>query len=176
MAERPPQLDETDLAILRELQTDGRMANVELAARVGLSASATLERVRRLEREGVIEGYVARVDPAALGRHVTVFVAVSLKDHNREAVRNFEEAVGRVGEVLECHHVAGEADFLLKLLVHDVAALRDVLVEQISQIPNVGRVHSTLVLSTSKHSLSVPLQEPGRRPPPGGTRKTGAPT
>lgn len=158
------QLDQLDLAILRELQTDGRMANVELAGRVGLSPSATLERVRRLERDGVIAGYVARVDPASLGRHVTVFVSVSLREHDTGAVGRFEAAVAEIPEVLECHHVAGEADFLLKMLVHDVAALRSVLVDNLSGIANVGKVHSTLVLATSKHSLSVPLHQNGRRP------------
>src|SRR4051794_37216961 len=100
-------IDQLDLAILRELQADGRMSNVDLAGRVGLSPSATLERVRRLEREGVIEGYVARVDPGSLGRHVTVFVSVSLREHRKSAVEHFEAAVAEVPEVLECHHTAG---------------------------------------------------------------------
>src|SRR2546422_592836 len=109
-----PDLDSIDLAILRSLQADGRMANVDLAERCGLSPSSTLERVRRLERSGVIEGYTARIDPRALGHQVVVFVNVTMSDHDQKALVRLEKAVSALPEVLECHHVAGDYDFLLK--------------------------------------------------------------
>src|SRR5258708_17589958 len=101
------ELDEIDLSILRALQNDARMSNVDLAQRCGLSPSSTLERVRRLERSGVIEGYTARVDPRALGHQVVVFVSVTMREHDQKALLRFETAVSALPEVVECHHVAG---------------------------------------------------------------------
>src|SRR6185369_8630335 len=95
-----PDLDAIDLSILSSLQSDGRIANVELAEHCGLSPSSTLERVRRLERSGVIEGYTARVDPRALGHQVIVFVQVTMRDHDKKALQRFEAAVSRLPDVL----------------------------------------------------------------------------
>jgi Lrp/AsnC family transcriptional regulator, leucine-responsive regulatory protein len=153
------ELDDIDFLLIRALQGNGRMSNVELADECGLSPSSTLERVRRLERSGVIEGYTARVDPRALGHQVIVFVQVTMREHDQKAITRFEKAVAELPEVLECHHVAGEFDFLLKALIRDVAALRAMLVERLSGLPGVGRIHTTLVLSTSKHTLDVPINE-----------------
>ena len=158
--EKPlPDLDDIDYALIRALQSNGRMPNLDLAEVCGLSPSSTLERVRRLERSGVIEGYTARVDPRALGHQVVVFVQVTMREHDHKAIARFEKAVSTLPDVLECHHVAGEYDFLLKALVKDVAALRSMLVERLSDLPGVGRIHTTLVLSTSKHVLDVSLVE-----------------
>ncbi len=154
-----PDLDDVDLAILRALQAEGRISNVALAERCRLSPSSTLERVRRLEREGVLEGYTARVAPWALGHQVIVFVAASMRKHDRKTIARFEAAVSKLPAILECHHVAGEHDFLLKAIVRDVAALRAMLVERLSALPGVGRIHTTLVLATSKHLLGVPLKK-----------------
>lgn len=151
-------LDKVDRSILRALQADGRISNVELAERVGLSPSSTLERVRRLERERVIEGYTARVSPRALGQHVVVFVQVAMREHDAKSIARFEQAVDKLPEVLECHHVAGEHDYLLKAVTSDVDALRGMLVEKLSTLPGVGRIHTTLVLASSKHVLDVPTQ------------------
>jgi len=153
-----PDLDSIDLAILRSLQSDGRIANVDLAERCGLSPSSTLERVRRLERSCVIEGYTARIDPRALGHQVVVFVNVTMSDHDQKALLRFEKAVSALPEVLECHHVAGDYDFMLKLLARDVAALRNILIDRLSTLPGVARIHTTLVLATSKHVLDVPSE------------------
>jgi Lrp/AsnC family transcriptional regulator, leucine-responsive regulatory protein len=153
------ELDDIDFMLIRALQGNGRISNVELADECGLSPSSTLERVRRLERSGVIEGYTARVDPRALGHQVIVFVQVTMREHDQKAITRFEKAVAELPEVLECHHVAGEFDFLLKALIRDVAALRTMLVERLSGLPGVGRIHTTLVLSTSKHTLDVPINE-----------------
>jgi len=152
-----PELDDIDLSILRALQADGRMSNVDLAQRCDLSPSSTLERVRRLERAGVIEGYTARVAPGALGHQVIVFIQVTMREHDQKAVQRFEKAVAALPEVLECHQVAGDFDFLLKALVKDVAALRGLLMDRLNALPGIGRIHTTLVLGTSKHVLDVPM-------------------
>src|SRR5258708_38329748 len=115
-----PDLDSIDLSILRSLQADGRIANVDLAERCGLSPASTLERVRRLERSGVIEGYTARIDPRALGHQVIVFVQVTMHQHDQKALQKFEKAAEALPDLLECHHVAGDFDFLLKVLARDV--------------------------------------------------------
>jgi len=154
-----PELDDIDLKIIRALQTDGRMSNVELAQRCSLSPSSTLERVRRLERGGVVEGYTARVNPRALGHHVVVFVQVTMREHDQKAVSRFEKAVAEIPEILECHQVAGDFDFLLKALVKDVAELRGMLMDRLSALPAIGRMHTTLVLATSKHVLDVPIKD-----------------
>lgn len=151
-----PALDEIDLSILRALQADARISNVELAQRCNLSPSSTLERVRRLERSGVIEGYTARVNPQALGHNVVVFIGVTMREHDQKSLQRFEKAVATLPEVLECHHVAGDHDFLLKALAQDVAALRSMLVDRLSSLPGVGRIHTTIILATSKHTLDVP--------------------
>ena len=170
-----PQLDQTDLTILRALQADGRMSNVELAEACGLSPSSTLERVRRLERGGVIAGYTTRVDPRALGQHVVVFVNVTMREHDQNAVLCFENAVAELPEIMECHHVAGEYDFLMKVLVKDIASLRQMLVDRLSSLPGVALIHTTLVLDTSKHVLDVPLNADGNRSANEGRRDAAVP-
>lgn len=151
-------LDTIDLLILRALQADGRMSNVDLAEQCGLSPSSTLERVRRLERTGIIQGYTARVDARLLGHQVVVFVHVTMREHDQKALLRFETAVEEQPDILECHHVTGDYDYLLKCLVRDVASLRNMLVERLGSLPGVARVHTTLVLSTSKHVLDLPAE------------------
>lgn len=154
------ELDQTDLVILYTLQSDGRISNVDLATRIGLSPSTTLERVRRLERTGVIRGYAARIDPRALDHEVAVFVQVTMREHDESSIRRFEDAIARHPNVLECHHVAGDYDFLLKVMARNVDELRRMLLERLSVLPGVGRIHTMLVLATQKHVLDVPFQEP----------------
>ena len=152
-------LDEIDHSILYALQADGRISNVELADQCGLSPSSTLERVRRLERTGVILGYAARIDSRAMGHQVVVFIHVTMREHGQNALVRFEEAVNRLPEILECHHVTGEYDYLLKGLARDVGALRNMLVEKLSALPGVARIQTNLVLSTGKHMLDIPALE-----------------
>src|SRR4051812_38851759 len=108
-------LDSVDLEILAALQEDGRMTNVDLAARVGLTAPPCLRRVRSLEQAGVIRGYHARLDPVALGYGITVFAMVSLKSQAENELRAFEDHIARLPEVRECHMLNGEIDFILKI-------------------------------------------------------------
>jgi Lrp/AsnC family transcriptional regulator, leucine-responsive regulatory protein len=150
-------LDPTDRKILSILQIEGRLSNAELARRIGLTPPPTLERVKRLEREGVIRGYAARLDGPSLGLGLTVFASVSLAMHQLGAVEEFEAAVRDLPEVLECHHTTGEADFLLKLKVADTGAYEQLLRGHLIRLPGVQRIQSSVVLSTAKDETPLPL-------------------
>ena len=150
-------LDPTDLQILAILQAEGRIPNAELARRIGLTPPPTLERMRRLERVGVIRGYAARVDPEALGRRLTVFASVSLAMHQGGVVEEFMAAVRELPEVLECHHLTGDADYLLKVVVADTRDYERLLRERMIRLPGVQRIQSSVVLSTVKDEAAIPL-------------------
>jgi Lrp/AsnC family transcriptional regulator, leucine-responsive regulatory protein len=155
------QLDAIDLEILRLLQEDGRRSNAELARQVGLTPTPTLERVKRLERDGVIRRYSAHIDPAALGKGLMVFASVSLAMHDAENVEQFEAAVKRVPAVLECHHVTGEADFLLKIVVADTREYERLLLQHLTKLPGVRQIRSSVVLSTLKEETCIPIPTAG---------------
>jgi DNA-binding Lrp family transcriptional regulator len=152
-------LDEIDLQILRVLQSDGRTSNAELARQIGLTATPTLERVKRLEREGVIRRYTAQIDPASLGKGLVIFASVSLAMHDAENVEQFEAAVKRVPAVLECHHVTGEADFLVKIVVSDTREYERLLLQHLTKLPGVRQIRSSVVLSTLKDETCIPIPE-----------------
>lgn len=147
-------LDDIDLRILRLLQADGRMSNAAIARDVGLAASAVFQRIRKLEAEGIILGYHARLDPVALGQGLLAFIAVQ----TGEGARAGETAalLGSIPEVLEVHRVVGEDCFLLKVRVRDTAALGALLDEKIQCLPPVASTRTTIVLSTSKHAEPAP--------------------
>lgn len=151
-------IDDTDRAILTILQSAARTANAEIARRVGLAPSAVHERIRRLEERGVIRGYVADLDPAAVGRGLTAFVAI------RAGERSFEGAVGRalvaIPSVQEVHHVAGDDCYLVKARVADIPALSALLRDEIGAIPQVTSTRTTIVLGTEKERLGVALDPP----------------
>lgn len=150
-------IDDTNRRILEALQNDSSITNTELARRVGLAPASTLERVRKMEQAGVISRYVALVDQEAVGKSITAFVEISMAAHSGEAVRAFEDAIGAIPEVLECHHVAGDKDFLLKVVVADISTYEKLAVDVIAQIPNIGRVKTDFVLSTTKFETKIPL-------------------
>jgi DNA-binding Lrp family transcriptional regulator len=157
-----PELDGVDLRILEILQEDARVANAELARRVGLTPTPTLERVRRLERLGVVRGYTAVVDPEALGLRLTVMASVTLAMHDAAAVDAFLRGIESLPEVMECHHLTGEADFLLKVRVADTRAYERLLRESLTQLPGVRQIRSSVVLSTPKNRTAVPLPDGAR--------------
>lgn len=161
MTPRPPDptLDAVDQRILQLLQQDARVPNAELARRVGLTATPTLERVRRLEREGVIRGYHASVDPERLGRGLTVLASVTLAMHDAPAVDAFLRAIDALPEVMECHHMTGEADFLLKVLAADTRGYERLLRESLTQLPGVRKIRTSVVLSTPKHRTTIPMTD-----------------
>lgn len=151
-------LDRIDLNILRILQEEGRLSNVELARRVNLSPTPCLERVRRLERSGHIRRYVALLDPDKLERGLLAFIEVRLDRTTPDAFQIFADAMNRSPSVLECHMVAGGFDYLIKVRVADMAAYRAFLGDELSSIPGVAQTHTYMVMEEVKatHSLPVP--------------------
>jgi DNA-binding Lrp family transcriptional regulator len=150
-------LDDIDLAILRELQHDGRISNVELARRVNLSPPATHARVRRLDEEGYIRRYVALVDQEKVGYDMTCFISVSLQLHQHEELAGFHATILEIPEVLECHHVTGEFDYLLKVVVRSRQDLQRLIVNRLTPLPGVARVYTSLVLTEVKSTTELPL-------------------
>jgi DNA-binding Lrp family transcriptional regulator len=154
-------LDDIDRRIVTLLQENGRLTNAALAEAVGLTATPMLARVRRLEEAGVIQRYMAIVDPAKIGKGVTSFVHVSLKSHGLPNHTKFLALVDELPEVIECHHIAGDEDFLLKVCVRDIAELERFLLDGLSTSGVVGRVKTTLVLSSRKKNGPIaPSEEP----------------
>ncbi len=150
-------LDDLDRAILRLLQDDGRISNAELARRVGLSPPSVLQRVRRLETLGFVQRYCAHLDPGKMGFSLTVFAMVSISLHHEEAIETFRRAVTDIPEVLECFHVSGDFDFLLRVLVRDMADYERLIRERLSRIGGIGKIHSSFVLATTKSTCVLPL-------------------
>jgi Lrp/AsnC family leucine-responsive transcriptional regulator len=150
-------LDATDRRILALLQEDGAMTNTELAKRVGLTPAPTLERVRRLEREGIIRKYVALVDQAKLGKPVTAFVSVIMKSHGQRTSDAFRKAVARLAEVLECHHIAGDQDFLLKVVAASPLDYERFVLERLTKIAGIEKINTTFVLSSPKLETRIPF-------------------
>ena len=150
-------LDEIDRKILRDLQTNGRMTNVELASRVGISAPPCLRRVRALEEAGYIKGYHADLEPMALGFNVTVFAHVGLHIQAEPDLNAFEQLVRSWPEVRECHMLAGETDFLLKIVAKDWEAYQKFVTAKLTAAANVSHVKSALTIRSSKLEPGVPV-------------------
>ncbi|MBV8658319.1 MAG: Lrp/AsnC ligand binding domain-containing protein [Burkholderiales bacterium] len=148
-------LDRIDRKILRALQEDGRIANVDLAKLIGLSATACLERVKRLTREGYIVGFGARLDPAKLDAGLLVFVEVVLDRTTPDVFERFKEAVLQRPEVQECHMVAGGFDYLIKARVRDMNAYRDLLGSVLLSLPGVRETHTYAVMEEVKHASAI---------------------
>lgn len=141
-------IDATDRAILDILQAEARITNIDLADRVALSASACLRRVRALEEAGIIAGYVALVDPATVGKPTTVFVEISLSAQHEELLDAFEAAIAEVPDVTECHLMAGEADYLVKVRCADVADYERIHRQHLAVLPGVARLRTSFALRT----------------------------
>jgi Lrp/AsnC family leucine-responsive transcriptional regulator len=151
------ELDRTDLLLLAELQRQGRLTNAELAERVHLSASACLRRVQRLEREGVIAGYRAEVDAERLGLGLQAFVRVQLSRHDHEAIAAFVEFVNAWDEVIACHALTGDMDYLLQIAVRDLEHFSRFLLDRLLNQAGVADVNSSFVLRTVKAFRGMPL-------------------
>ena len=149
--------DRIDRLILSELQSDGRMTNVDLAEHVGLTAPPCLRRVRALEESGAIEGYHATLNAARLGYTITVFAMVSLKSQAEADLRAFESHVAALDPVRECHMLNGEIDFILKIVARDLQEFQSFLTSSLTTAPNVAGVKTSLTIRTSKHVPGVPV-------------------
>ncbi|MEQ9813427.1 MAG: Lrp/AsnC family transcriptional regulator [Azospirillaceae bacterium] len=154
---RRVKLDRIDRRILRDLQDNGRMTNVELAKRAGISAPPCLRRVRALEEAGFIRGYHADINPEAMGFGVAVFAQVGLNSQAEADLKAFEALIGGWAMVRECHMLAGEYDFLLKVVAEDWDDYQQFLTTQLIAAPNVAHVKSALAIRTSKSQPGVPI-------------------
>jgi DNA-binding Lrp family transcriptional regulator len=153
-------LDRIDRRILRNLLTDGRMTNVELARRVGISAPPCLRRVRALEEAGIIRGYHADIAPEGLGYGITVFAQVGLSSQADGDLKAFEKLIATWPEVREAYMLAGETDFLLKIIAPDWDSYQRFLSAKLTAAPNVSHVKSALMLRLAKNDPGVPIPEP----------------
>lgn len=161
-------LDRIDRAILANLQAEGRLSNVELAKRVNLSPTPCLERVRRLEREGFITGYAARLDPVRLELGLTVFVQATLDRTTADVFDRFAEAVRQTPQIVECHMIAGGFDYLLKVRASDMDAFRRFLGEVINALPGLASTATYVAMEAVKEGERLPLSAasgPGDRRP-----------
>ena len=151
----PKHLDRIDRNILIELQKNGRISNIELAKKVGLSASPCLERVRRLEQQGYILGYHAQVDPNKLGAAMLVFVEITLTKTSTDIFEEFSKAVALHDDIQECHLVSGNFDFLLKARVADMSSYRKLLGDTLLRLPGVSESRTYVVMEEVKHTSQV---------------------
>ncbi|WP_374541669.1 Lrp/AsnC family transcriptional regulator [Sphingorhabdus sp.] len=151
--------DAIDLRLLSELQSNGRITNVELASKVGLTAPPCLRRMRTLEQSGAIKGYHADIDPASLGYSIMVFAMVSLKSQAESDLRAFEDHIRQLPNVRECHMLNGEIDFILKIVAHDLQSFQEFLTSQLTAAPNVSSVKTSLTIRTAKDEPGVPIPE-----------------
>jgi Lrp/AsnC family leucine-responsive transcriptional regulator len=150
-------LDKLDRHILRLLQEDARMSMKDLAEQVGLSLTPCIERVRRMERDGVITGYYARINPAAVGAKLLVFVEITLNQKSASAFDQFRREVLRIPEVMECHLVSGDFDYLIKARIREMAEYRKLLGDMLLQLPGAAQSKSYVVMEEIKETLSLSL-------------------
>ncbi|MGV1014436.1 MAG: Lrp/AsnC family transcriptional regulator [Methyloceanibacter sp.] len=155
---RRARLDATDWRILRALQEDGRITNVDLARQVGISAPPCLRRVRALEEAGIIEGFAARLNDKSLGFDVTAFAMVGLHSQAEADLIAFEERARLSPIVRDCYMLSGEIDFLLKCVAPDLSAFQDFIIHELTAAPNVASVKTSLVIRASKHAPGVPME------------------
>ncbi len=150
-------LDEVDIQLLSLLQEDGRITNADLAKKVGLSPPSVLQRVRTLEKLGLIREYAALLDYERLGLRITALAMVSLSLHQEQPIERFRKAIQDIPEILECYHVSGEFDFLLKIVVKDMRAYEQLIRERLSRIKGIGQIKTSFVLATPKYTTRILL-------------------
>ena len=148
-------LDFKDKHLLEEIQANSRITNTELAKRIGLSPSSTLERVKKLEVSGIIEKYITLLNPRKAGYSCFTFVEIKLARHGETPVENFISSIALIPEVLECHHITGEADFLLRVATKDIPAYEELILHQLSALANVQSMKTSVVLSTFKNETKL---------------------
>ena len=150
-------LDSIDLRILAELQNDGALSNVALAKKVHLSPSPCLARVKALEAAGVISRYVALANAGALGLGLNVFINISLKTQNKEALAAFEQRIAEHDEVMECYLMTGDSDYLIRVAVADIGALEKFILEQLTPIAGIEKIRSSFALKQVRYKTALPL-------------------
>jgi len=151
-------LDKIDLKILKILQENSKITNLNLSKKIGLSPAPTLERVKKLENSGLIQSYHAQVDAKKLGLNVKTFVLVSLSWPKENALQHFLERIQEIDEITECYIITGEADFLLKIVCKDIPAYEELLIKKLSQIEEIEGLKTLMTLSTVKNSKLLPYK------------------
>ncbi len=149
-------LDKTDRKILEILQKSAKITNAQLSKEIGLSPAPTLERVKKLESMGVITSYHAKLNTEKIGLGVSTFVLVALRGHNRENIEQFMKEIDKIEEVIECHHITGAGDFILRIISKDIQSYQKLMLEKVSDIKVVDNMQSMVVLSTFKDSMVLP--------------------
>ena len=152
-------LDEIDLRILDQMQGDARLSNVDLAERVGLSPSPCLRRLRKLETDGVIQGYMTFVDQAKVGLPVSVFISVALKEQSESALEEFETSVSTLPQVMECYLMTGTADYLLRVVTQDLSDYERFLKNHLTRIPAIASIQSSFALKQVSYRNVLPLSQ-----------------
>ncbi|BDD07651.1 ArsR family transcriptional regulator [Fulvitalea axinellae] len=150
-------LDKIDRKILDILQRSAKITNAQLSKEIGLSPAPTLERVKKLEQTGLIKSYHALLDSDKVGLGVSTFVLVTLKGHNKDNIKTFLDKINKIDNVIECHHITGSGDFLLKVIAKDIGTYQQLMLEDVSDIDVVDNLSSMVVLSTYKDSKVMPV-------------------
>jgi DNA-binding Lrp family transcriptional regulator len=145
-------IDDTDASLLSLLQQDGRMTIKELAAQLKMSTTPIFERIKKLEKAGIIDHYAAVLNPDKLGKKLYAFAHISLKDHSKELVDEFTKQIVKIPQVMECHYVTGDSDFILKILLNDMEKYREFVMSSLFQMNNIAKVETFLSLSVSKQT------------------------
>tara|TARA_B110001454_G_C12664835_1_gene411102 strand:+ start:53 stop:511 length:459 start_codon:yes stop_codon:yes gene_type:complete len=150
-------IDNIDRKILRMLQENSKITNAYLSKQIGLSPAPTLERVRKLEKKGIIIGYHAQLNLSKIGLGVSTFVLVSLKEHNKKNINIFLDKINKVKNVIECHHITGTGDFILKVVSENIASYQKLMLDKVSEIEATDSLQSMVILSTFKDNKVMPL-------------------
>lgn len=150
-------LDPIDRKILMLLQENGRITTKEMAAQLGMSSTPVFERTKKLEKAGIISHYAAIINAEKLGKKLYAFAHISLKDHSKTLVEKFSKQISEIPEVLECHYVTGDSDFILKIILKDMEKYREFMMDSIFNMENIAKVETYLSLSVSKSSTTIPL-------------------
>lgn len=150
-------MDRIDYKILTILQKNAKITNSKLSSLIGLSQAPTLERVKKLEKNGIIDGYHARVNLTKIDLGVSTFVQVTLKGHNKTNINIFLDEINKIDNVIECHHITGTGDFILKIVSKDISSYQELMLDKISEISVTDSLKSMVILSTLKDSKIMPL-------------------
>ena len=150
-------LDATDKQLLQYLQDDSKQTNKELSNKLNLSVTAVYERIKKLERSGVISKYVSLIDKKKVDKAFVTFCSIKLVQHSKDYVIDFEKEVANLDEVLECYHISGDYDYLLKVLVSDMEEFREFMVKKLTSISHIGSTHSAFMINEVKHTTAIKL-------------------
>ncbi len=151
-------LDAIDLKILKILQKKGRITNLQLSKEIGLSPAPTLERVKKMEASGVLEGYHAQVNETILGMGIKAFISISLERQKVDSIVTFKEKIQAIPEILECYQVTGNADYFLKVIVKDIPSFESLISNKLSKIEEIGQMQTMMILSKVKDSKEIPFK------------------